>query len=183
MQKTEEIRATLVNLFEGKIVCADCGKKMYFHRKRIDKDKRKRWYAYYECSTSVGRRYEHCTSHYTRQDTLEANVLAAIQLQVEAALDYDKLLDKLRGSEGEKNIRDQQNALITSLNLRLNGVSKKRTRLYEDYAEGLLDEAEYSFARRAMTNNTLTCPAVWTRQYSVGASSTKLCRSITSGLP
>lgn len=59
MQKTEEIRATLVNLFEGKIVCADCGKKMYFHRKRIDKDKRKRWYAFYECSTSVGRRYEH----------------------------------------------------------------------------------------------------------------------------
>ena len=149
MQKTEEIRATLVNLFEGKIVCADCGKKMYFHRKRIDKDKRKRWYAYYECSTSVGRRYEHCTSHYTRQDTLEANVLAAIQLQVEAALDYDKLLDKLRGSEGEKNIRDQQNALITSLNLRLNGVSKKRTRLYEDYAEGLLDEAEYSFAKKS----------------------------------
>lgn len=105
--------------------------------------------AYYECSTSVGRRYEHCTSHYTRQDTLEANVLAAIQLQVEAALDYDKLLDKLRGSEGEKNIRDQQNALITSLNLRLNGVSKKRTRLYEDYAEGLLDEAEYSFAKKS----------------------------------
>ena len=149
MQKTEEIRATLVNLFEGKIVCADCGKKMYFHRKRIDKDKRGRWYAYYECSTSVTRRYEHCTSHYTRQDSLVANVLAAIQLQVEAALDYDKLLDKLRGSEGEKNIRDQQNALITSLNLRLNGVSKKRTRLYEDYAEGLLDETEYSFAKKS----------------------------------
>lgn len=149
MQKTEEIRATLVNLFEGKIVCADCGKKMYFHRKRIDKDKRGRWYAYYECSTSVGRRYEHCTSHYTRQDTLEANVLAAIQLQIEAALDYDKLLDKLRGSEGEKSIRDQQNALITSLNLRLNGVSKKRTRLYEDYAEGLLDEEEYTFAKKS----------------------------------
>ena len=149
MQKTEEIRAALVNLFEGKIICADCGKRMYFHRKRIDKDKRGRWYAYYECSTSVNKRYEHCTSHYTRQDTLEANVLAAIQLQVEAALDYDKLLDKLRGSEGEKNIRDQQNALITSLNLRLNGVSKKRTRLYEDYAEGLLDEAEYSFAKKS----------------------------------
>ena len=149
MQRTEEIRATLVNLFEDKIVCADCGKKMYFHRKRIDKDKRGRWYAYYECSTSVNRRYEHCTSHYTRQDTLEANVLHAIQLQVEAALDYDKLLDKLRGSEGEKNIRDQQNALITSLNLRLNGVSKKRTRLYEDYAEGLLDEEEYAFAKKS----------------------------------
>lgn len=135
--------------FDGKIVCADCGKRMYFHRKRIDKDKRGRWYAFYECSTSVSRRYEHCTAHYTRQDKLEADVLAAIQLQVKAALDYDKLLDKLRGSEGEKNIRDKQNALITSLNLKLSGVSKKRTRLYEDFAEGLLDEEEYTFAKKS----------------------------------
>lgn len=149
MQKSEEIRATLVNLFEGKIVCADCGRKMYFHRKRIDKDKRGRWYAYYECSTSVSRRYEHCTSHYTRQDKLEADVLAAIQLQVKVALDYDKLLGKLRGSEGEKSIRDKLNATITSLNLKLGGVSKKRTRLYEDFAEGLLDEEEYSFAKKS----------------------------------
>lgn len=149
MQKSEEIRATLINLFDGKIVCADCGKRMYFHRKRIDKDKRGRWYAFYECSTSVSRRYEHCTAHYMRQDKLEADVLVAIQLQVKAALDYDKLLDKLRGSEGEKNIRDKQNALITSLNLKLSGVSKKRTRLYEDFAEGLLDEEEYTFAKKS----------------------------------
>lgn len=149
MQKSEEIRATLINLFDGKIVCADCGKRMYFHRKKIDKDKRGRWYAFYECSTSVSRRYEHCTAHYTRQDKLEADVLAAIQLQVKAALDYDKLLDKLRGSEGEKSIRDKQNALITSLNLKLSGVSKKRTRLYEDFAEGLLDEEEYTFAKKS----------------------------------
>ena len=149
MQKSEEIRATLVNLFEGKIVCADCGRKMYFHRKRIDKDKRGRWYAFYECSTSVSRRYEHCASHYTRQDKLEADVLAAIQLQVKAALDYDKLLGKLRGSEGEKSIRDKLNATISSLNLKLGGVSKKRSRLYEDFAEGLLDEEEYTFAKKS----------------------------------
>ena len=149
MERSEEIRATLINLFDGKIVCAECGKKLYYHRKRIDKDKRGRWYAFYECSTSVGRRYEHCTPHYTRQDVLEEKVLASIQLQVKAALDYDKLLDKLRGSEGEKNIRDQQNALITSLNLRISGVSKKRTRLYEDYVEGVLDEEEYAFAKKS----------------------------------
>ena len=148
MQKSEEIRVTLINLFDGKIVCADCGKRMYFHRKRIDKDKRGRWYAFYECSTSAHRRYEQCTPHYTRQDKLEADVLAAIQLQVKAALDYDKLLDKLRNSEGERCIRDKHNALISSLNLKLNSVSKKRTRLYEDFAEGLLDEEEYTFAKK-----------------------------------
>ena len=149
MQKSEEIRATLINLFDGKIFCADCGKRMYFHRKKVDKRKDGGWYAFYECSTYVGRRYEHCTAHYIRQDRLERDVLAAIQLQVKAALDYDKLLDKLRGSEGEKNIRDNQNALITSLNLKLSGVSKKRTRLYEDFTEGSLDEEEYTFAKKS----------------------------------
>ena len=53
MERTEEIRATLINLFEDKIVCADCGRKLYFHRKRVDKRKDGAWYAFYECSSSV----------------------------------------------------------------------------------------------------------------------------------
>ena len=65
------------------------------------------------------------------------------------AMKIPEALDKLRGSEGEKNIRDKQNALITSLNLKLSGVSKKRTRLYEDFAEGILDEEEYTFAKKS----------------------------------
>ena len=148
MERSEEIRATLINLFDGKIVCAECGRKLYFHRKRVDKRKDGAWYAFYECSSSV-KRGNLCMPHYTRQDKLEADVLAAIQLQVKAALNYDKLLAKLRNSEGERSIRDQQNALITSLNLKLSGISKKRTRLYEDFTEGILDEEEYAFAKKA----------------------------------
>ena len=55
----------------------------------------------------------------------------------------------MRNSEGERSIRDQQNALITSLNLTLSGISKKRTRLYEDFTEGILDEEEYAIAKKA----------------------------------
>ena len=43
MERTGEIRATLINLFEDKIVCADCGRKLYFHRKRVDKRKDGAW--------------------------------------------------------------------------------------------------------------------------------------------
>ena len=136
------------NTHEAIISREDCGKKLYFHRKRVDKRKDGAWYAFYECSSSV-KRGNLCTPHYTRQDKLEADVLAAIQLQVKAALNYDKLLAKLRNSEGERSIRDQQNALITSLNLKLSGISKKRTRLYEDFTEGILDEDEYAFAKKA----------------------------------
>lgn len=149
MEMTAEKRASLINLFDGKIFCADCEKRMFYHRKKMDKTKTERWYAFYECSTAASRRYEHCTTHYLRQEKLEANVLAAIQLQVKAALDYDKLLAKLRGSSGEKSIRDQLNGLINSLDLKLRGVAKKRTRLYEDFADGILDEEEYAFAKKS----------------------------------
>ena len=149
MRKTAEVRASLVNLFDGKIVCADCGGKMYYHRKKIDKDARGRWYAFYECSTAISKRYEHCSRHYIRQDNLEEKVLAAIKLQVQTALDYDKLLAKLRGSSGEKSIRDEMNAKINSLTLKLGGISKKRARLYEDFTDGILDSEEYSYAKKA----------------------------------
>ncbi|VDR36739.1 Uncharacterised protein [Alistipes sp. cv1] len=79
-------------------------------------------------------------------------MLAAIQLQVKAALNYDKLLAKLRNSEGERSIRDQQNALITSLNLKLSGISKKRTRL--------------SFPRKPTMSSMLTFPGGWMKRFS-----------------
>lgn len=148
LARTSAQRSTLTDFFEGKIVCADCGKRMYFHRKRMDKSKPERWYAFYECSTAVSRRPEGCTRHYLRQEKLGQDVLAAVQLQVQAALDYDRLLDKLRGSSGEASIRDQQNAQITSLDLKLGALAKKRTRLYDDYVEGVLDEDEYTFAKQ-----------------------------------
>jgi len=139
--------AKLVDLFEGKIYCADCGRRMYFHRKQMDK-KGHPWFAFYECSGSIGKRYDKCSAHYIRSQVLEDRVLEAIRLQVKSALDYERLLQKLRSSAGERSIRDKHNAAVASLNLKLNAVSKKRARLYEDYADGLLDEEEYVFAKK-----------------------------------
>lgn len=138
--------AKLVDLFAGKIVCADCGRRMYYHRKQMDK-KGRPWYAYYECSTNVGRRYETCSRHYLRSDRLEAQVLTAIQLQTKTALDYEMLTAKLRDSPAERSIWDRQNAEISSLTLKRNSLSRKRARLYGDYADGILDENEYAFAK------------------------------------
>ena len=149
MRKTADVRASLVNLFEGKIICADCGGKMYYHRRRVDKSKNGNWYAHYECSTHVSKRYEKCSAHHLKQATLESKVLEAIKLQVQTALDYDKLLAELRGSSGEKSIRDEMNAKINSLTLKLGGISKKRARLYEDFTDGILDSEEYSYAKKA----------------------------------
>ena len=53
MERTEEIRATLdQSLFEDKIVCADCGRKLYFpSQARSTSASDGAWYAFYECSS------------------------------------------------------------------------------------------------------------------------------------
>lgn len=148
MQESVEERAKLVDLFNGILFCGDCGKRIYFKRQQMDY--KVPFYAgVYECSTVVRRLPEPCTRKYTRQTDLEERVLNAIRDQLQVALDYEKLLKLLRGSSGELGIREKHNAAISSIKIRLNALNKKRTGLYEDYAEGILDEEEYIFAKQA----------------------------------
>jgi len=137
----------LIDLFDGRIVCADCGGRMYFHRKQMAK-KGRPWFAFYECSTRVKRGGGNCSRHYLQSGKLEEQVLDAIQVQVQTALDYEKLLDKLRDSPADRSIRDRQNALISSLTLKRSSVFNKLTRLYEDFVEGVLNGEEYVFAKK-----------------------------------
>ena len=41
------------------------------------------------------------------------------------------------------------NAAVSSINIKLRGVNQKRTRLYEDFADGILTEDEYLYAKRS----------------------------------
>lgn len=147
MEASRAMRESLVDLFDGKVFCADCGQRMYFHRHKIDKDKRGRWYAAYECSTYVGRRAVRCTAHRIRQDLLNEKVLGALQLQIQTALDYEQIIEDLRDNEADKKLRAKMSYAINSVNLKLRGVGSKRTRLYEDFADGILNEEEYQFAK------------------------------------
>ncbi len=142
-EASENERCKLVDMFEGKIFCADCSRRMYFKR-----DKRNGvWRACYKCSGYAMKKEPRCASHFINATDLEEKVLSAIKMQIKVALDYEKLLLSLKGSEGAVSIRGKQNALVASIQLRLNGVQKKRTRLYEDFADGILSEEEYSFAK------------------------------------
>ena len=101
------------------------------------------------CSTAAARRAVTCTSHYIRQDTLEGKVLNAIKLHNQVALDYEALIKKLQATAREKNLRSQLNNAVKSVSMKLRSVSAKRSKLYDDYADGTLDEEEYIFAKAA----------------------------------
>ncbi len=147
MKESQTIRDSLIDLFDGKVFCADCEKRMYFHRHKIDKDKRGRWMANYECSTYMGRRVVRCTAHRMRSDALEEKVLRALQLHIQVALDYEKLIRDMSDNSADKKLRSQLNAGIQSITLKLRSIAQKRTRLYEDYADGVLSEEEYAYAK------------------------------------
>ncbi len=137
--ESEKDRKKISNLFEGKIFCADCKEKMYF-KKNCNKGT---WFAVYKCSSYTRKLGTGCDSHYITSTELNQKVLDAIKTQVKVALDYEKLIAKLKVSAAEKSIRDRYNSMVTSLTLKANDVNRKRLGLYDDYVEGILTESEY----------------------------------------
>lgn len=147
MEWSADIRAGMIDLFDGQIFCADCGKRMYYKRQRVQR-KDVVFRGVYDCSTHVRRGHESCFGHAIRQDVLNEKVLNAIRDQVQVALDYERLLQAMKGGTGETGIREKHRA-VSGIQLKLNALKKKRAGLYESYAEGILNEEEYAFAKQA----------------------------------
>lgn len=148
MKKTEKSREKLIDLFEHKIFCADCGYRMYFHRHRMCYKDRP-WYADYYCSSYHQRKYIGCTVHYIMQTELDKKVLEAIKVQVKLALDYEETIARLKYSGAEKAVRKRLNDLVKSLSVKTGNLQKRRTRLYEDYTDGIIDEEEYLYMKES----------------------------------
>lgn len=148
MAGTAEARAGIIDLFEKKIVCGDCGYRMYFHRARMD-SKSRRWYAEYYCSSSQVRRHLGCSSHRILQDSLNEKVFEAIRMHIRIALDYDKLIGEYRESGKVDVIRKGLDGDVKKLSAKVKTVQGKRTKLYEDYVSGILSEVEYVYAKKA----------------------------------
>lgn len=146
MKKTAKAREGLVDFFEKKIFCAECGYRMYFHRHQMD-CKDKRWFANYYCSSHRNRKHLGCSYHYIVQDSLHEKVFAALRTQIEVALDYEKIIQKYKDSKSDKDIRKRIDSKIQETSRKLKALQTKKTRLYEDFTEGILDEAEYSYAK------------------------------------
>ena len=147
MEWSADIWVGMIDLFAGKIFCADCGKRMYYKRQSIQ-CKGVVFRGVYDCSTHVRRGHGTCFKHAMRQDALNEKVFNAIRDQLQVALDYEKLLLAMRGGSGEASVREKHKAAVASVKLRLNALKKKRAGLYESYVEGILNEEEYAFAKQ-----------------------------------
>lgn len=154
MDENAPLRELVTNHFKGKIYCGDCGKRMRFvkptdKRYPVDQD-----HAVYVCGGYLDSGYSRCSRHSIRYPVVADAVLAAINIQLELALKQEQLIRQMHGSVKEKNLIDKYVGQINYLSQELKKLNGKREALFENFAEGILDEEEYQFAKKKYDEET-----------------------------
>ena len=147
--ESKQVRDKIVNLFVKRIYCGDCGKRMRFVKGNNELRDKNFYYTNYVCGGYLDSGYRNCTRHSIRyQDVVDA-VFAAMQVQMEYALNQEKMMQKLRGTAKEHNLIDQYVAKVNYLTQELKKINSRREGLFESFAEGILDEADYQYAKKS----------------------------------
>lgn len=148
MDENAPLRELVTNHFKGKIYCGDCGKRMRFVKPTDKRYPINQKHAVYVCGGYLDSGYSRCSRHSIRYPVVADTVLAAINMQLELALKQERLIRQMRGSVREKNLIDKYVGQINYLSQELKKINGKREALFENFAEGILDEAEYQFAKK-----------------------------------
>jgi len=147
--ESKQVRDNIVNLFVKRIYCGDCGKRMRFVKGNNALKDKNFYYTNYVCGGYLDSGYRNCSRHGIRyQDVVDA-VFAAMQVQMECALNQEKMLQKLRGTAKERSLIDQYVARVNYLTQELKKINSRREGLFESFAEGILDEADYQYAKKS----------------------------------
>ena len=130
-------RGESVQLFSGLLFCADCRQRMV--RKTVPAGDKK--YIYHVCSTYKAGKG--CTSHSVSETAAEEAVLKAIQAQIAAFADVErilKLVDKLHIRQEEIKKTDAQLAMKQE---EIRKCKKLKVSLYEDLKNGIVSKDEH----------------------------------------
>ncbi len=128
-----------VSIFAGYIRCADCLRAM---NKKSTNNKIKTYY-YYVCNTYRKKKEGACTKHTIRSDYLEKIVLESIKLQIDLALEMEKMIQKINKSPTRNLYNANIEKLIQSKNNELEKTKKLKKAAYEDWKLGIITQEEY----------------------------------------
>lgn len=128
-----------VSLFAGYIRCADCLRAM---NKKSTNNKVKTYY-YYVCNTYRKKKERACTKHTIRSDYLEKIVLESIKLQIDLALEMEKMIQKINKSPTRNLYNANIEKMIQSKTNELEKTKKLKKAVYEDWKLGAITQEEY----------------------------------------
>ncbi len=137
-----------VNVFAGKIRCAECGGSM-----RIFYNRRSR---YYRCSTKFIAE-ERCTGHYISDKVLRRVVLSEVQKLYADCVDEKKAANRLEGLNGLENKRIKLDAALKKLDKEIGRLDKRLESIYIDKLDGVITFEDFAVLKTRFTKDKERC--------------------------
>lgn len=136
------------NLLKGILICADCGKNMSLWRDRSGaKLNPPKVYYKYICQTYQALKEKGCTRKRLNKKDVEKAVEEAIRLHMKLFLDSKEALEQLNRTEEARQINAGYQREILEACKRKSRAESRAGSLYNDYADGILNESDYLYAK------------------------------------
>lgn len=148
IEENREARSKFTDCFHGMVMCGECNRPMQFSVGGHDRFNKDLSYAFYRC---LARKKESkCNNQRILQNYLKIVVMDQIRNLIQNVCDQNKVLKKVKKDELPDNALRKTRRNILSKKSRIKELENKKVSLYEDYAEGLLEQEEYQFLRERM---------------------------------
>ena len=152
----EADRNAMPDELAGVLFCAECGGRMILDRRFNPKTGEARG-SVYKCRRHHGRG---CGNDVrVAERALRIAIMDEVRVQVSTALELDRVLPGLRGSEAAVDERRRLQASVDALAARAAALSRERQRLYELYACGGVTLAEYKEMQAEADGRAADCRA------------------------
>ena len=137
----KEQREKIQDQFSGMIHCAECGRNMYYVRYLHDYKTLKKTGGQYLCPQNGGKAA--CGGRVVHEDFLKIFIMDQIHLLIKGMCDRKKILDMVNTSRGGKNALLSAQKKMLALQVKISETEERQHKLYEDYADGILDAEDY----------------------------------------
>jgi len=141
------------NLFSGKLICADCGFNLNYHFNQGNHS-----IEYFNCSGYNSRRGDCISTHYIRVDFLEQVILQEIRRLTKFASQHEaKFAEIVMGysQQAENDQRERKQKELYALNARDRELDKLFNRMYEDNANGKIDDLRFAKMSKQYTDEQI----------------------------
>lgn len=144
------------NLFRGIIKCADCGRAMKLSKfVKITKSGKKCYSAVYECSRHKNLYEYSCPQKNIHKQELDRVVEEAVRYHIQLFLDTERIIAELNQKTAVRQIVVNNQDMIKKKQRRIAKVEQMSCGIYEDYQDGILNEAEYLALRKNYAEEVL----------------------------
>ena len=135
--------------FKGLVYCAKCNRRMSFKKVNYDSQSDRFTHKYYKCTPTESNK-NYCGNKISG-DLLQMLVMEQISIHTKLLCDKNAVLNKLKLNEDGKDAVFSIDKKIQTLETLISEQKAKSTKLYEDFATGVISEDDYNLLKAKLT--------------------------------